>query len=140
MIHNEDIRRSSAAGHRPGIVIPTYKEPWTATWVDMFYRFSMQLASAGGSGAIARTAVAPLDRVKVRRSPLPCLTTICTKLEADWQLMAVCCLGAQILMQVQAMSILPQAEKYKSALDALRHIPSREGFLVSSSASVCQIT
>ena len=45
----------------------TYKEPWTATIWDHLGLFSLQLASAGGSGAIAKTAVAPLERVKVRR-------------------------------------------------------------------------
>ena len=46
---------------------PTYrfKEPWTATLVDNVRSFGIQLVCAGGSGAIAKTAVAPLERVKV---------------------------------------------------------------------------
>jgi hypothetical protein len=47
---------------------PTYrfKEPWTATLVDNLRSFGIQLVCAGGSGAIAKTAVAPLERVKVK--------------------------------------------------------------------------
>jgi hypothetical protein len=37
----------------------------------------------------------------------------------------------QLLMQVQAISSLPSAEKYKGAIDALVRIPHREGFLVT---------
>ena len=36
----------------------------------------------------------------------------------------------QILLQVQAMSAVPQQEKYKGLVDALKRIPQREGFLV----------
>ena len=42
----------------------TRKEPWTATYFDNLKLFSVQLACAGGSSAIAKTAVAPLERVK----------------------------------------------------------------------------
>jgi hypothetical protein len=42
------------------------KEPWTALALDNLRGFSVQLACAGGSGAIAKTAVAPLERAKVR--------------------------------------------------------------------------
>ena len=42
-----------------------YKEPWTATVWDQLNQFSLQLAVVGGSGALAKTAVAPLERVKV---------------------------------------------------------------------------
>lgn len=42
-----------------------FKEPWTSLVVDNVRGFSVQLACAGGSGAIAKTAVAPLERVKV---------------------------------------------------------------------------
>ena len=37
---------------------------------------------------------------------------------------------AQILMQVQAMSATPEPERYRGALDALRRIPQREGWIV----------
>ena len=39
--------------------------------------------------------------------------------------------GAQVLLQVQAMSCLPVQEKYTGLVDALRRIPRREGILVS---------
>ena len=42
------------------------RQPWTATIWDYLTEFSVQLLVAGGSGAIAKTAVAPLERVKVR--------------------------------------------------------------------------
>lgn len=42
-----------------------FKEPWTSLALDNLRGFSVQLACAGGSGAIAKTAVAPLERVKV---------------------------------------------------------------------------
>lgn len=42
-----------------------FKEPWTSLVVDNVRGFSVQLACAGGSGAIAKTAVAPLERVKI---------------------------------------------------------------------------
>ena len=42
----------------------TRNEPWTATYFDNLKLFSVQLACAGGSSAIAKTAVAPLERVK----------------------------------------------------------------------------
>ncbi|KAF8055733.1 cation/proton exchanger 4 [Scenedesmus sp. PABB004] len=41
------------------------REPWTALALDNLRGFSVQLACAGGSGAIAKTAVAPLERVKI---------------------------------------------------------------------------
>ncbi len=47
--------------------IASYKEgfPWTASLFEHFYRFSLDLASTGASAAIAKTAIAPLDRAKV---------------------------------------------------------------------------
>lgn len=43
----------------------TYKEPWTATFWDNLKVYSRQLATAGGAAAIAKTTVAPLERIKV---------------------------------------------------------------------------
>ena len=43
-----------------------HRQPWTATIWDYLTEFSVQLLVAGGSGAIAKTTVAPLERVKVR--------------------------------------------------------------------------
>jgi hypothetical protein len=43
-----------------------HRQPWTATIWDYLTEFSVQLAVTGGSGAIAKTTVAPLERVKVR--------------------------------------------------------------------------
>lgn len=42
-----------------------FKEPWTATLADNVRALGIQMVCAGGSGAIAKTAVAPLERVKV---------------------------------------------------------------------------
>jgi hypothetical protein len=45
-----------------------FKEPWTVLALDNIQGFLIQLACAGGSGAIAKTTVAPLERVKVSHS------------------------------------------------------------------------
>jgi hypothetical protein len=42
-----------------------FKEPWTVLALDNIQGFLIQLACGGGAGAIAKTAVAPLERVKV---------------------------------------------------------------------------
>ena len=44
--------------------IASYKEPWTASAFEHFYRFSLDLASTGASAAIAKTAIAPMERAK----------------------------------------------------------------------------
>ena len=68
------------AGFAPGADPRTnyrFKEPWTVLALDNLRGFALQLACAGGSGAIAKTAVAPLERVKVLRHirpPGPALT------------------------------------------------------------------
>ena len=41
----------------------------------------------------------------------------------------------QILMQVGLMASRPDADKYRSAWDALKRIPQREGWLVSHKAA-----
>ena len=45
-------------------LIASYKEPWTASAFEHFYRFSLDLASTGASAAMAKTAIAPLERAK----------------------------------------------------------------------------
>ena len=104
-----------------------YKEPWTATVWDQLNQFSLQLAVVGGSGALAKTAMAPLERVKVRTSVL-CLGHCQEPGTSNSPLTCGC--GGQILMQVQAMSSTPPQDKYKGVLDALRRIPQREGWIV----------
>lgn len=42
-----------------------YKEPWNVTAWDNVRMFGVQLLYTGGSGAIAKTAVAPLERIKL---------------------------------------------------------------------------
>lgn len=59
---SKSVRQSNPC---PGLIIASYKEPWTASLWEGLLRFSVQLASAGGSGALAKTAVAPLERIKV---------------------------------------------------------------------------
>lgn len=44
-----------------------FKEPWTVLALDNIQGFLIQLACGGGAGAIAKTAVAPLERVKVKQ-------------------------------------------------------------------------
>ena len=46
-----------------------FKEPWTAALYDQLRLFSVQLLCSGGSGALAKTAVAPLERIKVMAAP-----------------------------------------------------------------------
>ena len=50
--------------HFPIVLAASYKEPWTATVWDNVKLYSLQLAAVGGSGAFAKSAVAPLERVK----------------------------------------------------------------------------
>ncbi len=56
----------SAPSHRPHRY---YREPWSATLLDQAKLFASHLLCVAGSGALAKTAVAPLERIKVRRSP-----------------------------------------------------------------------
>ena len=61
--------------------IASYKEgfPWTASLFEHFYRFSLDLTSTGASAAIAKTAIAPLDRAKVwSKISLPILKSSCS--------------------------------------------------------------
>ena len=44
----------------------SYMPHWTTRVFDSTKLFSVQLLTLGGSGALAKTAVAPLERVKVR--------------------------------------------------------------------------
>ncbi|KAG2487872.1 hypothetical protein HYH03_013585 [Edaphochlamys debaryana] len=63
--------RAEAAGalmEGPGRRKPlVYKEHWTAALADQAQLFSVQLVCSGGSGAVARTVVAPLERIKILR-------------------------------------------------------------------------
>lgn len=47
------------------------QESWAAAFLDNARQFSVQLVCAGGSGAMAKTAVAPLERAKVRAARAP---------------------------------------------------------------------
>ncbi len=42
-----------------------YEDTWEVSALETARLFTVQLMCAGGSGAIAKTAVAPLERVKV---------------------------------------------------------------------------
>jgi len=57
---------TSSAGAAPPLNAVWNQESWAATLLDNARQFGTQLACAGGSGAIAKTAVAPLERAKVR--------------------------------------------------------------------------
>lgn len=50
-----------------GGVQNAFKEHWTSSLGDHLKSFTVQLCSAGGSGALAKTVVAPLERVKILR-------------------------------------------------------------------------
>ena len=45
--------------------LPSANEPWTAIVGDAMRLFSLHALCLGGSGALAKTAVAPLERIKV---------------------------------------------------------------------------
>lgn len=49
-------------GSHPGLL---YEDRWEASAIETMRLFTIQLLCAGGSGAIAKTAVAPLERVKI---------------------------------------------------------------------------
>ena len=117
--------------------IASYKEPWTASAFEHFYRFSLDLASTGASAAIAKTAIAPLERAKASPRISPhcegCLSLWLASCRNFATLMAKESTGyvVQILMQVSPMNSQPNAGKYSSAWDALKRIPQREGWMVS---------
>ena len=46
-------------------VAASAQEPWSAVLWDALRLFSLHALCLGGSGALAKTAVAPLDRIKV---------------------------------------------------------------------------
>ena len=66
MLHNGN-RHPAMSTRQQCLLIPSYKEPWTASLFENFYRFSLDLASTGASAAIAKTSIAPLERAKVRK-------------------------------------------------------------------------
>lgn len=67
--------------------------------MEQIKTFGLQLVSGGGAGAVAKTAVAPLERVKV------------------------------LLQVQATSTTVPEHEKYKGIVDALVNIPRREGWL-----------
>ena len=118
-------------------IIASYKEPWSLGGAfEHFYRFSLDLAKTGASAAIARTATAPLERAKVScgtslASQLTSLRFMIGQLPISSSLKRSRAHGMQILMQVSPMTSRPEANKYRSAWDALKRIPQREGWMVS---------
>jgi hypothetical protein len=139
-----------------------FKEPWTVLALDNIQGFLIQLACAGGSGAIAKTAVAPLERVKVRLQRVcfgqgqpVCMphrssrrrrnsrrgqqhlgTASTLHASTNSRHNASCAPAAlQILLQVQQMSSIPKNQQYRGLFDALRKIPHREGGIQVRQAS-----
>ncbi|GFR50815.1 hypothetical protein Agub_g13090, partial [Astrephomene gubernaculifera] len=55
------------AGARPPGKPLVFKEHWTAALSDQLRLFGVQLICTGGSSAIAKTVVAPLERIKILR-------------------------------------------------------------------------
>lgn len=99
------------------------QETWSAGAFDSLKLFSLHLTAIGGSGAAARTVVAPLERIKVwhalqrgRHRPRtflhPCLL--------------------QILLQVEGHSNLASRQRYGSFQNAVWQIYQREGFRAST--------
>ncbi|KIY92022.1 hypothetical protein MNEG_15940, partial [Monoraphidium neglectum] len=62
--HNDDaaIFAAAAAGAAPPVW--NQQDAWAAALFDNARQFGVQLVCAGGSGAIAKTMVAPLERAK----------------------------------------------------------------------------
>lgn len=67
----EDFAAAAAAGAAAPLNAVWNQDPWAVTLLDTARQFGVQLLCAGGSGAAAKTAVAPLERAKVRRRALP---------------------------------------------------------------------
>ncbi|KAI8463414.1 MAG: mitochondrial carrier domain-containing protein [Monoraphidium minutum] len=61
---DEALFAAAAAGASP-LSAAWNQESWAARFLDNARQFSVQLVCAGGSGAIAKTAVAPLERAKI---------------------------------------------------------------------------
>lgn len=99
--------------------------------------FSLHALCLGGSGALAKTAVAPLERIKAGSESLRHATFRVCKCSVKvqslrWQSMIAhvvdCRLAMQVLLQVQRMSNVPREHQYKGLVHALRSIPAREGW------------
>lgn len=59
----------SEASSSDTLVPPSEEDPWTATVWDNLRVYAQQLSTVGGAAAIAKTTVAPLERIKVSNTP-----------------------------------------------------------------------
>lgn len=62
--NDEDVFAAAAAG-AAALNAVWNQESWAVNFLENTRQFGVQLICAGGSGAIAKTAVAPLERAKV---------------------------------------------------------------------------
>lgn len=58
---------SRPSGDAERLIPPSFKSTWLATLRDNLKVYSEHLATAGGAAAVAKTTVAPLERIKVSR-------------------------------------------------------------------------
>ena len=106
----------------------TFQEPWSASAWDSLRLFSLHLVAIGGSGALARTALAPLERIKV---PMPTQSRCCQQIYCESDAVPLRLAPLQILLQVESISNTPPMQRYGSFNHAIWRINQREGFKVS---------
>ena len=106
----------------------TFQEPWSASAWDNLRLFSLHLVAIGGSGALARTALAPLERIKV---PMPTQSRCCQQIYCESDAVPLRLAPLQILLQVESISNTPPMQRYGSFHHAIWRIYQREGFNVS---------
>lgn len=83
-----------------------------------YYKFLTDLASGGTAAAVSKTAVAPIERVKLLLQVLPLYSFIFTVVHLDWYL------------KVQdASAHITKDQRYKGIIDVLVRVPKEQGFL-----------
>lgn len=105
----------------------TFQEPWSASAWDSLRLFSLHLVAIGGSGALARTALAPLERIKVL---MPTQSRCCQQIHCQSDPVPLRLTPVQILLQVESISNTPPMQRYGSFNHAIWRINQREGFKV----------
>ncbi|KAG2454149.1 hypothetical protein HYH02_001185 [Chlamydomonas schloesseri] len=101
MVGQVELLQSPLANGRPPGKPLVIKENWTAALSDQLRLFSVQLVCSGGSSAIAKTMVAPLERIKI------------------------------LLQVQHMASADRAAPRYMGVRDVLARLPAREGGVLS---------